>query len=68
MSNSGRHCLMTKAYLWAHRRLSRFVDCRPIYVRRSLERAGLEVVEDRLMTMWRLPVEIVLARKVVEAA
>jgi len=68
MSNIGRHGLMMKAYLWAHRRLPRYVDCRPIYVRRSLERAGLDVVEDRLMTMWRLPVEIVLARKAVEAA
>jgi ubiquinone/menaquinone biosynthesis C-methylase UbiE len=68
MSNAGKHGLMTKAYLWAHRRLPRYVDCRPIYVRRSLERVGLEVVEDRLMTLWRLPVEIVLARKMVEAA
>ena len=68
MSNCGEHGVMTRAYVRAHRRFPSFVDCRPIYARRSLESAGLEVTKDRLLKMWGLPVEIVLGRKVVDSA
>jgi demethylmenaquinone methyltransferase/2-methoxy-6-polyprenyl-1,4-benzoquinol methylase len=36
-----------------------FVDCRPIYVRRSLEVAGFQIGVALTRTMW-IPVEIVL--------
>jgi ubiquinone/menaquinone biosynthesis C-methylase UbiE len=68
MSNLGKHGLVVRAYLWGHHRLPKLVDCRPIYVRRSLENAGFDVLEDTLMPMWGIPVEIVLARKELSAA
>jgi ubiquinone/menaquinone biosynthesis C-methylase UbiE len=68
MSNLGRHGLTMKAYVWAHRHMPSLVDCRPIYAGRALESAGFDVLEEKLMYMWGLPVEIVLAGKDLRAA
>ncbi len=55
-------CWRVRAYEWIHRHFPKLVDCRPIYVRRAVEAAGLEVVHSELDSMW-VPVEIVLARR-----
>jgi ubiquinone/menaquinone biosynthesis C-methylase UbiE len=68
VSNMGKHGVMMRMYLWAHEHMPKVVDCRPIYTRRSLENVGFEVVEERMMSMWGLPVEIVLAEKEFKAA
>lgn len=68
MSNMGRHGAMMRLYLWAHEHMPKVVDCRPIYTRRSLENASFEVVDENLMSMWGLPVEIVLGKKPFKAA
>jgi hypothetical protein len=39
------------------------VDCRPIYVRRTVAVNGFDIVKTRRTTILGLPVEIVLARK-----
>jgi demethylmenaquinone methyltransferase/2-methoxy-6-polyprenyl-1,4-benzoquinol methylase len=59
MSNRGRVGLPMKAYLWAHRKLPALIDCRPIQVRGSLEENGFEIVDEKLMSMWGLPVEVI---------
>lgn len=64
MSDQGKHGLMMWLYLRAHRRFPRFVDCRPIHARRHVEEAGFLVEGNEIMSMWGLPVEIVLGRKV----
>jgi ubiquinone/menaquinone biosynthesis C-methylase UbiE len=51
-----------RAFEWTHRHFPNLLDCRPIYVRRSLEAAGFNVDETRLESMW-VPVEIVRAGK-----
>ncbi len=53
---------IVSAFEWTHRHFPNFLDCRPIFVRRSIEAAGFRVRESLRMEMW-VPVEIVLAEK-----
>lgn len=59
MSNRGRAGLPMKAYLRAHRKLPALIDCRPIPVRGSLEESGFEILDEKFMSMWGLPVEAI---------
>jgi len=61
MSNKGKPNTMTRLYDWAHQIFPNYVDCRPIDVQQALEAAGFRTKETRLMRMWGLPIEIVLA-------
>ncbi len=63
MSKRGKDNLMVKLYMWAHDRYTRFVDCRPIYVREALKDAGFRIVDVTEESMFMLPVDIVLAEK-----
>ena len=50
-----------RLYEGVHRLMPRSVDCRPIYLRRTLEASGFTVLSVSLHKKWGLPVEIVLA-------
>ncbi len=63
MSDQGKQGMMARLYLWSHRRFPSFVDCRPIYARGFVAEAGFRIDGYRIMSMWGLPVEIVLGRK-----
>lgn len=53
--------LAVRLYEWFHRRLPRWIDCRPITLRRLLVESGFSLVRSERRAMWGLPVGIVLA-------
>ncbi len=62
MSREGEHEPFVGVFEWAHKHFPNFIDCRPIYARRSLEDAGFKIRNSLTKRMW-IPVEIVLAEK-----
>jgi len=62
MSDRGKDGAMKRLYVRAHRKFPHFVDCRPIFARKALESSGFDIAEERILSMWGLPVEIVLGR------
>jgi len=55
--------LMTKIYEWLHKKIPRYADCRPIFLRRSLDEAGFQIVDVTAMPSWGFLGEIVVAKK-----
>lgn len=58
-----RDSLAVRLYEWFHERMPRTVDCRPIFAREALEEAGFIILEVIPMSMFGLPVEIILGKK-----
>ncbi len=63
MSKKSQEGIAVRLYEWAHEKLPKYVDCRPIYVTASLSKAGFQMSEKKEMKMWGLPVDAVLAKK-----
>ena len=55
--------LMSRAYVWAHRKFPHFIDCRPIDVQSIVSQASFQIRDMQVMGMWGLPIQIVLAIK-----
>ena len=62
VSKEGKQGVIVNIFQWAHKHFPNLMDCRPIYVRRALEAAGLTIKEADVESMW-VPVEIVLGVK-----
>jgi demethylmenaquinone methyltransferase/2-methoxy-6-polyprenyl-1,4-benzoquinol methylase len=62
VSKEGEKGLVIDLYEWSHRHFPNLVDCRPIFVRRSMEEAGFRIESAEKKSMW-VPVEIVLGIK-----
>lgn len=55
--------IAVRIYEWFHERVPEYADCRPIYVRQSVEANGFRIENLSVSSMWGLPVDILLARK-----
>ncbi|HVC93124.1 MAG TPA: class I SAM-dependent methyltransferase [Pirellulales bacterium] len=62
VSKEGKPGTVLRVFEWTHRHFPNLMDCRPIFVRRALEAAGLVVKRTAIKRMW-VPVEVVLAVK-----
>ncbi len=63
LTKTGKATWMRKVYEWGHEQFPKFLDCRPIFVCRALDVAGFQVQDANRRSMFRLPVEVVLAKK-----
>ncbi|MFX1563808.1 MAG: class I SAM-dependent methyltransferase, partial [Promethearchaeota archaeon] len=73
LTNGGRICVVTlsrakagimiRLYEILHEMLPSFIDCRPIFPKLSLKDSGFKIISSRRVSMWGIPVEIILARK-----
>ena len=52
--------VMERLYEWFHGKFPSAIDCRPIYASRFLEEAGFGLDKVIRMSMWSLPVEVLL--------
>ena len=62
MSKEGEHEPLIGVFEWAHKHFPNFIDCRPIYVRKALEKADFQIRKALKKHMW-IPVEIILGAK-----
>jgi ubiquinone/menaquinone biosynthesis C-methylase UbiE len=54
--------LMIKLYQWAHQKWPTYIDCHPIDARSEIEQAGFHTEQLVQMSLFGLPVDIILAR------
>jgi demethylmenaquinone methyltransferase/2-methoxy-6-polyprenyl-1,4-benzoquinol methylase len=62
MSKDSKHDPLIGAFEWTHEHFPNFLDCRPIFVREALEKAGFTIESALMKHMW-IPVEIVRGAK-----
>lgn len=61
LTKEGKPSRAVRLYEWGHEHFPRLLDCRPIYVQRSLEAAGFAVQAAEIVSMGGLHAEAVLA-------
>ncbi len=64
MSKKEKSGLVVRLYEWTHDRFTKYVDCRPMYVQNAVEDSRFQTESVTEMSMFRLPVDIVLAKKI----
>lgn len=64
MAKKEKTGLVVRLYEWLHDKFTKYVDCRPIYVQKALEEAGFQIVNLTEMSLFGLPVDIVLAKRI----
>lgn len=54
---------VVRLYEWLHARIPAYMDCRPINAAALIQSAGFTPAKQSLVSMWGLPVELVVAHK-----
>jgi len=67
LSKKGGDNAMTRVYEWLHEKFPRYIDCRPIFVQETLEKAGFHILDTSDVFLLGLPIECILAEKPLEA-
>ncbi|MFQ6052518.1 MAG: class I SAM-dependent methyltransferase [Candidatus Hydrothermarchaeota archaeon] len=62
MSKEDGESRLLKAYEWVHKNFPTMVDCRPIYVEKSIRDAGYSIKSKEKIKLFGLPGEIVVAK------
>jgi len=62
MSKEDGESRLLKAYEWVHKNFPAIVDCRPIYVEKSIRNAGYSIKSKEKIKLFGLPGEIVVAK------
>lgn len=60
MSKNNRDSILLRLYEWMHKKIPRYVDCRPIYIEQSIKDAGFKIDYKEKMKAFGLPGEIVI--------
>ncbi len=63
LSRRGGPSLAMRFYERLHEMMPQYIDCRPIYVQSSLEKAGFHTLEAREASLFGLRLEIVLSER-----
>ena len=63
LSKTNIDSLPVRIYEWIHRKWPQYVDCRPIYVDESVQKAGYKIIMRETTRLMILPIETVVAIK-----
>lgn len=55
--------VLSRMYEWLHEVFPRMLDCRPIFVEDALNEAGFTTQDAALISMWGLPIEMIVGKK-----
>lgn len=66
LTKKAQPTLAVRIYEWFHKIMPGIVDCRPISATTALKQAAFHISSVTEMSLWGLPVEIILAHKSIE--
>jgi demethylmenaquinone methyltransferase/2-methoxy-6-polyprenyl-1,4-benzoquinol methylase len=61
--SSERTNVIVKLYEKLHEKFPTAIDCRPIYIKENLKDANFQILKQESLSMWGLPVDIVVGKK-----
>lgn len=62
LTKESNSSVIIKFYEWIHKKFSRYVDCRPIYVEQSLKESGFKIKYREKVKLFGIPAEIIVCR------
>lgn len=63
-SKTKKDTLIMRLYEWMHRRLPKYVDCRPIPLQEILQNAGFMIISEEQLSTWQLPIAVAIVKKI----